>query len=88
MSSPGAFPALLIPILLVAAYGIYILRATLRIHKERPIGVMILGPITLLDCVVFVIFLIPNLIYLTGLVATLSLVKVLPFLSTYHKLCR
>ena len=40
---------------------------------------MILGPISLIDCVVFVIFLLPNLLVVAGL-RTLVLVKVLPFL--------
>ena len=43
---------------------------------------MILGPINGVDCVAFVIFLAPQLLYQTGLVAVLSVVvKVLPFLS-------
>ena len=44
---------------------------------------MILGPITLIDCVFFVLCLIPNLLLLAGPIATLSLVKVLPFLGTF-----
>lgn len=43
---------------------------------------MILGPISLIDCVVFVIFLIPQLLYQVGFLSSLLLVgKVLPFLS-------
>ncbi len=44
---------------------------------------MLLGPISLLDCVVFVLYLIPNLLVLAGPLETLSLVRVLPFLSKY-----
>jgi hypothetical protein len=42
---------------------------------------MILGPISLLDCVIFVVCLIPNLLITAGPVATISLVKVIPFLG-------
>lgn len=43
---------------------------------------MILGPVSLLDCLVFVIFLIPQLLYQAGLFSTaLVVVKVIPFLS-------
>jgi hypothetical protein len=46
---------------------------------------MILGPITLIDCAVFVFFLIPQLFYQAGLGTTLlTVVKVLPFLSMPH----
>ena len=41
---------------------------------------MILGPISLVDCVVFVICLTPNLLVQLGLLTTLSLAGVLPFL--------
>lgn len=41
---------------------------------------MILGAISLVDCAVFVVFLIPNLFVQTGLYQTLLLVNVLPFL--------
>lgn len=44
-------------------------------------GIMILGPVSLLDCVVFVLFLIPNLLVLVGPLQTLSLIKVIPFLG-------
>lgn len=44
---------------------------------------MILGPVSLVDCLVFVIFLIPQLLYQAGIFASLLVVlKVLPFLST------
>ena len=47
---------------------------------------MILGPITLVDCAVFVIFLIPQLFYQAGIGATLrTVIKVLPFLRTLRK---
>ena len=49
---------------------------------------MILGPVSLLDCVVFVIFLIPQLLYQAGVFSTvLVVIKVLPFLgmSTYRR---
>jgi hypothetical protein len=46
---------------------------------------MILGPITLVDCAVFVLFLIPQLLYQAGLARTLlTVIKVLPFLGTQH----
>jgi acetyl esterase/lipase len=41
---------------------------------------MILGAISLLDCAVFVVFLIPNLLAQAGLYQTLLLINVLPFL--------
>jgi hypothetical protein len=44
---------------------------------------MILGPISLIDCVVFMVFLVPQLLYQVGLVATVTTVlNVLPFLGT------
>jgi hypothetical protein len=43
---------------------------------------MILGPVSLLDCVIFVLFLLPNLLVQVGPVQILSLVKVIPFLGT------
>lgn len=43
---------------------------------------MILGPITGIDCVAFVIFLIPQLLYQAGIFVVLPVViRVLPFLS-------
>jgi acetyl esterase/lipase len=42
---------------------------------------MILGPISLLDCAIFVLFLIPNFLVLVGPIQTLSLAKVIPFLG-------
>jgi hypothetical protein len=46
---------------------------------------MILGPITLVDCAVFVLFLIPQLLYQAGLAGTLlTVIKVLPFLGMQH----
>jgi hypothetical protein len=42
---------------------------------------MILGPISLLDCVIFVLFLLPNLLVLAGPLQTLSLIEVIPFLG-------
>jgi hypothetical protein len=44
---------------------------------------MILGPVSLLDCVIFVLFLLPNLLVQVGLVQILSLIKVIPFLGTF-----
>jgi hypothetical protein len=45
---------------------------------------MILGPITLLDCAVFVFFLVPQLVWQVGIVTTLvTFVKVLPFLGMH-----
>lgn len=45
---------------------------------------MILGPISLVDCLVFVIFLIPQLLYQAGILSCLVLAgKVLPFLSKH-----
>jgi hypothetical protein len=46
-------------------------------------GIMILGPVSLLDCVVFVLFLLPNLLVQVGLVQIFSLIKVIPFLGTF-----
>jgi hypothetical protein len=46
-------------------------------------GIMILGPVSLVDCVVFVLFLLPNLLVQVGLVQILSLIKVIPFLGTF-----
>ena len=46
-------------------------------------GIMILGPVSLLDCVIFVIFLLPNLLVQVGPVQILSLIKVIPFLGTF-----
>src|SRR5258707_393569 len=46
-------------------------------------GIMILGPVSLLDCVIFVLFLLPNLLVQVGLVQILSLIKVIPFLGTF-----
>lgn len=44
---------------------------------------MILGAVSLVDCLIFVIFLGPQLLYQAGLISTLVVVaKVLPFLST------
>ena len=44
---------------------------------------MILGPISLLDCLVFVIFLIPNLLIQVGIFGTIGLVvKLVPFFGT------
>jgi hypothetical protein len=45
--------------------------------------IMILGPVSLLDCVIFVLFLLPNLLVQVGLVQILSLIKVIPFLGTF-----
>jgi hypothetical protein len=46
---------------------------------------MILGPITLVDCAVFVLFLIPQLLYQAGLAGTLlTVIKVLPFLGMQY----
>ena len=42
---------------------------------------MILGPISLVDCVIFVSCLIPNLLVLVGPLQTLSMVKFIPFLG-------
>lgn len=42
---------------------------------------MVLGPVTLLDCLVFCIFLAPQLIWQAGLIPTLfSVLEALPFL--------
>jgi hypothetical protein len=46
-------------------------------------GIMILGPVSLLDCVIFVLFLLPNLLVQVGPVQILSLIKVIPFLGTF-----
>jgi acetyl esterase/lipase len=52
------------------------------LEQQPPFDKMILGPVSLLDCVVFVIFLIPQLLYQAGPLSTLLMVcKVLPFLS-------
>lgn len=48
----------------------------------RAVAGMILGPVSLLDCLVFVIFLIPQLLYQAGFFSTaLVVIKVIPFLS-------
>jgi hypothetical protein len=48
---------------------------------------MILGPVTLLDCLVFLIFLAPQLLIQVGLFQTVHVaVKALPFLSKSGKL--
>jgi hypothetical protein len=47
-------------------------------------GIMILGPVSLLDCVIFVLFLLPNLLVQVGPVQILSLIKVIPFLGTFY----
>ena len=45
---------------------------------------MILGPISLLDCVIFLLFLAPQLLYQAGLFPTLLVgAKVLPFLCMF-----
>jgi hypothetical protein len=44
---------------------------------------MILGPVSLLDCVIFVLFLLPNLLVQVGPVQILSLIKIIPFLGTF-----
>lgn len=55
----------------------------------RTVADMILGPVSLLDCLVFVIFLIPQLLYQAGLFSTvLVVVKVLPFLSMSMEMVR
>lgn len=46
-------------------------------------GKMILGPVSYLDCIVFCIFLAPQLILNVGLFETvLTVLQVLPFLGT------
>lgn len=49
--------------------------------RTRPLEIMILGPISLIDCVLFVLCLIPSLLVLAGPLRTLSLIKVIPFLG-------
>ena len=45
---------------------------------------MILGPVSLLDCLAFVIFLIPQLFYQGGIILPLvTVLKLLPFLSEH-----
>jgi hypothetical protein len=62
-------------------FGSILSTDNIRVHFPPPPGAMILGPVSLLDCVIFVLCLIPNLLVQAGLFQTLSLVKVIPFLG-------
>lgn len=49
---------------------------------------MLLGPVSYLDCLVFILFLAPQLLLQAGLVHTLAVViQVLPFLGMYAHIC-